>query len=370
MAREQLRRLDERELRRYHAEDEPAVLALWTRALPRWPVSAGAFRARASGAEQLVMVVNGALVGYTSVARAETRAQLTAILVDPAYRRAGLASELFAQARRNLGGDVRSMSAGSGAGRYFWPGVPEDAPDGWAFLHAHGFEPTGEVADLLAGLDRFRAPEWVLSRAGDVVRFELATGGDASDVVALQARHFPDWKTAYEHQLALPGTVLVARRPCGASARDRPGDGRPCLRTAVSARRGGLLLRLYTSGGLVRPARLHALARLHHGQCIAALKIESRCRYGAVPRLHRWQPMGSNLCTWHGRSAPYLTVVNDTVILAGSGHLSGVPRSGAWRVRAWIIARAMIGAPMAEGSSQNVSVGSRSQRGRWGPLST
>jgi hypothetical protein len=23
-----------------------------------------------------------------------------------------------------------------GAGSYFWPGVPEDAPDGWAFLHA------------------------------------------------------------------------------------------------------------------------------------------------------------------------------------------------------------------------------------------
>jgi len=22
--------------------------------------------------------------------------------------------------------------------------------DGWAFLHAHGFEPTGEMADLIA----------------------------------------------------------------------------------------------------------------------------------------------------------------------------------------------------------------------------
>src|SRR5512132_1515589 len=102
MARE-LRRLDERELRPYRAEDEPAVLALWARALPQWPVSAAAFRARATGAGQLVMVVSGALAGYISVARAGTRAQLTAILVDPARRRAGLGSELFAQARRNLG---------------------------------------------------------------------------------------------------------------------------------------------------------------------------------------------------------------------------------------------------------------------------
>ena len=83
MAREQLGRLAERELRPYRAEDEPAVLALWARALPRWPVSAEAFRSRAIGAEQLVMVADGGLAGYISVARAQARAQLTAIVVDP-----------------------------------------------------------------------------------------------------------------------------------------------------------------------------------------------------------------------------------------------------------------------------------------------
>jgi len=101
--------------------------------------SAEGFRSKTAGAEQLVMVGGGALVGFISVARAQTRAQLTAILVDPACRRAGLDSELLAQARRNLGGDVKSWSAGSGAGPDFWPGVPKDAPDGWAFRHAQGF---------------------------------------------------------------------------------------------------------------------------------------------------------------------------------------------------------------------------------------
>jgi ribosomal protein S18 acetylase RimI-like enzyme len=211
MAREQLGRLAARELRTYRAEDEPAVLALWARALPRWPVSAEAFRAKAIGAEQLVMLADGVLAGYISVSRAQTRAQLTAILVDPARRRAGLGSELLAQARRNLGGGVRLLSAGSGAGPYFWPGVPEDAPDGWAFLRAHGFEPVGEMADMLADIARFWPPEWVLGRAGGGVRFELAAEGDAAEVTALQERHFPAWKAFYEHQLRLPGTVLVAR---------------------------------------------------------------------------------------------------------------------------------------------------------------
>jgi ribosomal protein S18 acetylase RimI-like enzyme len=124
-------------------------------------VTAEGFRSRTAGTEQLVMVVGGALVGYISVARAQTRAQLTAILVDPACRRAGLGSELLAEARRNLGGGVKSWSAGSGAGPDFWPGVPENARDGWAFL--------------------------------------------------LQERHFPNWTAFFEHQLSLPGTVLVAR---------------------------------------------------------------------------------------------------------------------------------------------------------------
>ena len=211
MAREQLRGLAERQLRPYRAEDEPGVLALWARALPRWPVSAEAFRSKATGAEQLVMVAGGALAGYISVTRAQTRAQLTAILVDPACRREGLGSELLAHARRNLGGGVKCLSAGSGAGPYFWPGVPEDAPDGWAFLHAHGFEPTGEMADLIADIARFRPPGSILSRAGGGVRFELAADGDAAQVIALQERHFPDWTAFYEHQLTLPGTVLVAR---------------------------------------------------------------------------------------------------------------------------------------------------------------
>ncbi len=211
MAGERLRRLAERKLRPYRAEDEPAVLGLWARALPRWPVSAEAFRSKTAGAGQLVMVADGALAGYISVARAQTRAQLTAIVVDPACQRADLGSELLAQARRNLGGGVKSLSAGSGAGPYFWPGVPEDAPDGWAFLRAHGFEPTGEMADLLADITRFRPPAWVLGRAGGGVRFVLAAKGDAADVIALQERHFPAWKAFYEDQLTLPGTVLVAR---------------------------------------------------------------------------------------------------------------------------------------------------------------
>src|ERR1700757_3837140 len=103
MARGRSCGLGERQLRPYRAEDEPAVLALWARALQRWPVTAEGFRSRTAGTEQLVMVIGGALVGYISVARAQTRAQLTAILVDPACRRAGPGSGLLPRGPAQLG---------------------------------------------------------------------------------------------------------------------------------------------------------------------------------------------------------------------------------------------------------------------------
>src|SRR2546427_2157606 len=121
MARGQSCGLGERQLRPYRAEDEPAVLALWARALPRWPVSAEAFRSKTTGAGQLVMVAGGALAGYISVARAETRAQLTAILVDPACRRGGLGSEVLAEGPGNMGGGVESWFSGSRDWSCLWP---------------------------------------------------------------------------------------------------------------------------------------------------------------------------------------------------------------------------------------------------------
>src|SRR5207247_5177796 len=113
------------------------------------------------------------------------------------------------EARRKLVCGVNSWSAGSGVGPDFCPGVPEDAPDGWAFLHAHGFEPTGEMADLIADIARFQAPGWVFSRVGGEVRFELAPEGDVAQFILLPARLFPNWTAVCAAYLLLRCTALL-----------------------------------------------------------------------------------------------------------------------------------------------------------------
>jgi ribosomal protein S18 acetylase RimI-like enzyme len=199
-------------LRPLRPQDEPGVLALWARALPDWPVSAGAFAEKTRGTTQLVAVAGGAIAGYAAAASAGERGQVTAILVDPAHRRRGIGSALLAEARRTLAGrGATTLSAGSGAGAYFWPGVPDTRPEGWAFFRARGFVETATSCDLLGDVRAYRTPDWVRARVEPEVRFELAGPGDAGEIVELQQRNFPYWIAIYERQVALPKTILVAR---------------------------------------------------------------------------------------------------------------------------------------------------------------
>jgi mycothiol synthase len=198
--------------RSFRPQDEPEVLALWARALPDWPLTAQAFAERTRGTTQLVAVAGGAISGYVAAASAGERGQVTAILVDPAHRRRGVGSALLAEVRRTLAGrGVTTLSAASGAGAYLWPGVPDTRPEAWAFLRARGFVETGTSCDLLGDVLGFRTPEWVRARVDPAVRLELADPGDAAEIVELQRRSFPYWVAGYERQVALPGTILVAR---------------------------------------------------------------------------------------------------------------------------------------------------------------
>src|SRR6185312_13209837 len=122
-------------------------------------------------------------------------------------------STLLAEARRVLAGrGVTTLSAASGAGAYFWPGVPDTRPDGWPFFRTRGFVDTGTSYDLLDDVRGFHTPDWVRARVDPAVRFELADPGDAGEIVELQRRSFPYWIAIYERQVSVPGTILVARQ--------------------------------------------------------------------------------------------------------------------------------------------------------------
>jgi GNAT superfamily N-acetyltransferase len=154
-------------IRPYDPErDEAALLDLWDAALgDRWPVVPAALRRVLAGGEHFV-AEQGGLIGFVGTQARGERGGLLAVLVDPAHRRRGVGRALHERALAHLRGrGARTVRLGPGPASYFWPGVPTDLPDAWAFFEAFGWMSQEQAADLVLDLDRYATPAWVHERA-------------------------------------------------------------------------------------------------------------------------------------------------------------------------------------------------------------
>ena len=210
-------------LRAYEpAQDEPAVLALWGACLgERWPVEPAAFRRILAGGEHVVAELDGRTVGFAATYPGGRRPGLLLVLVDPAHQRRGLGRALHDQALARLrerGASAAQLAAGGG-GRYFWPGVPVDLPQAWAFFDALGWKSEELAADLTLDLADYATPGWVYERlGGQGVTLATAAPEDADEVVAWERRHLPGWEEFFAAPFASgePEDVLLARGSDGA----------------------------------------------------------------------------------------------------------------------------------------------------------
>ena len=192
--------------------------SLWHRTLhSRWAISFQAMVDTLSGASMLRVAESaGRRLGFCAVdSQAGQSAGLLLLLVDPAMQHRGIGSELFASLESELLVQKKTqVKVGSSLGDYFWPGIPAEHDEAWAFFKKQGFAEQEHSADLVQSLDDFETPVWVLSRqVASGTTLHLAEPARTAALLAFERENFPAWLPYFQNQLerANYGNVLFAQ---------------------------------------------------------------------------------------------------------------------------------------------------------------
>jgi beta-N-acetylhexosaminidase len=216
-------------IRAYRAShDGVAIYHLWKAALgSRWPLTPDLLQGVLTGhpayreGDHFVAERHGGVVGFAATQVHRGAAALAplggiaAIVVDPLARRRGIGTALHAAALEHLRqmGMRRAQLAGGGVAR-FWPGVPANLREAAAFFSAQGWEFSETSYDLVRHLREYATPAGIYERvAGEQIDIDVASAADVPDVLAFEAREFPNWSDAFR-SIAEAGDhadLLVAR---------------------------------------------------------------------------------------------------------------------------------------------------------------
>ena len=204
--------------------DEEQMYELWQRTLGQaWPLSQATFHYVTIGStayqpgDHVVAQVDQEVVGFVGAQAwlvpggSAPRGELMAVMVDPGYQRQGIGRALLERALdilRTRG--VDSVQLGGGGMSYFWPGVPLYLPGAWPFFEACGWVEAERSFDLIQDLSNYATPPGVYERIRlPGVTVTTAAPGDAVQVLAFEAQHFPEWLPFYQRVLERGGHADV-----------------------------------------------------------------------------------------------------------------------------------------------------------------
>lgn len=203
------------------AHDADAITALWQQTVgQQWPLAADRLHFILSQTEpaHFVARVNGEVVGFVATFqsfRGHVKVgHLALLLVAPALQRQGIGTALHATALEYFKqAGLSSVQLGSISPR-FWCGIPTDLPSALAFFRHLGWENSGTVYDLVRDISDSTLPVEIVARMQrEGISIECASSENVTDVLAFEAKEFPNWLRHFEHYADLGDhrDLLVAR---------------------------------------------------------------------------------------------------------------------------------------------------------------
>jgi GNAT superfamily N-acetyltransferase len=203
--------------------DARALMELWRASLGKtWSLSGARIQkvlAHGPEPQHFVLWENGRLIGFVATFMGRREEQnvgyLAALVVAPDRQHQGVGTALhdFALDRlRDTG--VQVFRLGSLLPR-FWCGVPLNLPPAVSFFRKNGWEYSDPVYDMVMDISSYQIDPRIVQRMQkEQITIEPATSDNITEVLAFEAREFPNWLRAHFEPYADLGDyrdILAAR---------------------------------------------------------------------------------------------------------------------------------------------------------------
>lgn len=182
----------------------------WNKYFDSWPIGKdefdeivnqpGAETFRLDSADEFASVVVSGDIG-----------QITALVTGQEGASNGHAHQLLENVTQYFADrNVKEIKLCSGAGRYFWPGIPTNLPYLKEFFETNRFKFYEVSVDMTQDLSAYKTPHGVMEKAAhNGFDIRNCSAGELEAILEFEKNNFPKWHKYYE-EVKEPDDILVA----------------------------------------------------------------------------------------------------------------------------------------------------------------
>lgn len=193
-------------------KDLTDIYGLWNKSLgDLWPIEIAQLENRLIQGMSFVAENNGKLLGYVNCQFIDKKGQITLIMVNKDKQRKGIGTQLLNEARKYLTENgIETIVVGSGAGSYFWPGIPKNLISAINFFRKNGLVKSETNLDMALNLQNYVMPaDITINTASAIFKISTIQDEDRKDLTEFEKLNFSNWVKYFND--TKNNNILIAR---------------------------------------------------------------------------------------------------------------------------------------------------------------
>lgn len=184
------------DIKPYNSENLLSVFELWNTTLADvWPIEKDQLEDRISKGNNFAAFDGEKLIGFVNTQHNSEKGQITLIMVNKDKQRQGIGKQLLEHAKEYLKDQgIDEILVGSGAGSYFWPGIPTNLGNAINFFRKNGLNSTEANLDMVGNLQTYLTPETISQSISTLnLQIDFLMDSEKEDLYLFEEQNFPNW---------------------------------------------------------------------------------------------------------------------------------------------------------------------------------